>query len=124
MTLQQNKQVLNGDCIHKPQIDTYNYRYFVLNNGLKCMLVNDPEADKAAACLDVQIGSLHEDEDVPGLAHFLEHMLFFASEKYPKEDEYSQFVSDHGGYSNAYTADDHTNYHFCVSLDVQFLPWG
>lgn len=29
---------------------------------------------------------------MPGLAHFLEHMLFYSSEKYPVEDEYSKFV--------------------------------
>jgi secreted Zn-dependent insulinase-like peptidase len=31
-------------------------------------------------------------EDTPGLAHFLEHMLFYSSEKYPVEDEYSKFL--------------------------------
>lgn len=29
---------------------------------------------------------------MPGLAHFCEHMLFYASEKYPEEDAYSRFL--------------------------------
>lgn len=40
----------------------------------------------------VRIGSLDDPDDLPGLAHFTEHMLFYASEKYPSEDEYSKFV--------------------------------
>jgi hypothetical protein len=43
-------------------------------------------------------------------------MLFYASEKYPKEDEYSKFISDHGGYTNAWTASENTNYQVCVDI--------
>lgn len=48
----------------------------------------------ASTCFTVQvrIGSLGDPDDLPGLAHFTEHMLFYASEKYPLEDEYSKFV--------------------------------
>ena len=42
-------------------------------------------------------------------------MLFLGTEKYPDENEYSKFLSQHGGWSNAYTAGDHTNYYFDVS---------
>ena len=48
-------------------------------------------------------------------AHFLEHMLFLGTGKYPDENEYSKFLNHHGGSSNAYTANDHTNYYFDVS---------
>ena len=46
----------------------------------------------------VRIGSLGDPDDLPGLAHFTEHMLFYASEKYPLEDEYSKFVVCQFGY--------------------------
>jgi insulysin len=42
-------------------------------------------------------------------------MLFLGTEKYPDENEYSKFLNHHGGWSNAYTAGDHTNYYFDVS---------
>ena len=48
-------------------------------------------------------GSFSDPAKFPGLAHFLEHMLFFSSEKYPEEDEYSKFIQEHGGFCNAYT---------------------
>ena len=38
------------------------------------------------------MGSLSDPKDTPGLAHFCEHMLFYASAKYPEEDAYSKFV--------------------------------
>ena len=40
----------------------------------------------------VRVGSLSDPTDIPGLAHFCEHMLFYASEKYPEEDAYSRFL--------------------------------
>ena len=63
----------------------------------------------------VNAGSLQDPPDVLGLAHFTEHMLFYSSEKYPEEDAYSKFISDHGGHTNAYTAAENTNYHLDVN---------
>ena len=56
--------------------------------------------------------------ELPGLAHFCEHMLFMGTEKYPCENEYNKYLSEHGGCSNAYTAADHTNYYFDVAPDA------
>jgi insulysin len=52
-----------------------------------------------------------------GLAHFTEHMLFYSSKKYPVEDEYSKFISEHGGHTNAYTSAEDTNYQFDVNWE-------
>jgi predicted Zn-dependent peptidase len=38
----------------------------------------------------VRVGSMCDPPELPGLAHFCEHMLFYSSEKYPVEDEYSK----------------------------------
>ena len=40
----------------------------------KVMLVSDPTTDKSAGALDVHIGYMVDDQDLPGLAHFCEHM--------------------------------------------------
>ena len=40
----------------------------------------------------VRVGSLSDPKDIPGLAHFCEHMLFYASEKFPEEDAYARFL--------------------------------
>ena len=108
-------------------------------------------------------GSFCDPEELPGLAHFLEHMLFLGTEKvwaptathastcsrrpdtaparlitpnpnpnpacvpaftpsscplqYPRENEYSQFLTEHGGGANAFTSQEHTNYHLEIAHD-------
>ena len=48
------------------------------------------------------------------MAHFLEHMLFLGTQKYPGPNDYSSFITCHGGNYNAYTAFEHTNYFFDI----------
>jgi len=99
--------------------DNNDYRYLELDNQLQVMLVSDPQADKAAASMNVAVGSGDDPEDRAGLAHFLEHMLFLGTEKYPEPGEYQQFIRSHGGSHNAFTAFQDTNYFFDV--EAQFL---
>jgi insulysin len=93
----------------------------VLANGLEAYLVSDPGVDQSAAGLAVEAGSWNDPKEYPGLAHFLEHMLFMGNEAYPKEFEYMQFITDHGGKVNAYTASDRTVYMFSINNDA-FAP--
>lgn len=93
------------------------YRYLVLPNQLRVLLVSDAEAEKAAASLDIYVGSAQDPSDRGGLAHFLEHMLFLGTEKYPDAGEYQTFISANGGSHNAYTASEHTNYFFDVKAE-------
>ena len=76
------------------------------------MLVSDPVAEQGFASVDVNAGSWSEPNVVPGLAHFLEHMLFIGSETYQETDYFFEFLSKNGGDANAYTADSHTNYFY------------
>ncbi|KAG6541670.1 hypothetical protein Mapa_016935 [Marchantia paleacea] len=70
---------------------------------------------KAAAAMSVGMGSFSDPADAQGLAHFLEHMLFMGSSKFPDENEYDNFLSKHGGGSNAFTDTEYTCYHFDVN---------
>lgn len=103
--------------IVKPRSDKREYRRVVLKNSLEVLLISDPDTDKCAASMDVSVGSFCDPAGLEGLAHFLEHMLFYASEKYPVEDSYCKFISEHGGSTNAFTASEHTNYYFDVNVD-------
>lgn len=94
--------------------DRFEYRLVTLDNGLKALLISNPEAPKAAASLDVQVGSGDNPAGRGGLAHFLEHMLFLGTEKYPDAAEYEQYITEHGGTRNAYTSFEHTNYFFDI----------
>mmetsp|Transcript_19812 Transcript_19812/g.36722 ORF Transcript_19812/g.36722 Transcript_19812/m.36722 type:complete len:1301 (-) Transcript_19812:129-4031(-) len=69
---------------------------------------------RAAVSISVGVGSFSDPEDCLGLAHFLEHMLFMGSEKYPKENEFDAFLAKNGGESNAYTEGEYTNFYFTV----------
>ena len=93
------------------------YRYLQLDNGLRVLLVSDKSADKAAASLNVAVGSGDDPADREGLSHFLEHMLFLGTEKYPEPGEYQQFIASHGGSHNAFTAFQDTNYFFDVQAE-------
>nr|XP_004296020.2 PREDICTED: insulin-degrading enzyme-like [Fragaria vesca subsp. vesca] len=73
------------------------------------------QTKKAAAAMCVGIGSWSDPMEAQGLAHFLEHMLFMGSTKFPIENEYDSYLSKHGGSSNAYTCAEHTCYFFEVS---------
>jgi insulysin len=101
-----------ADLPERHPLDNSESRTLVLDNGLRVLLVSDPDLNLAAASMAVGVGSLMDPEEVQGLAHFLEHMLFLGTEKYPDEGEYTEYLARNGGYSNAYTSSDHTNYHF------------
>jgi insulysin len=94
--------------------DRFAYRLLTLDNGLKALLISNPDSAKAAASLDVNVGSGDNPEGRGGLAHFLEHMLFLGTEKYPDAAEYERFITEHGGSRNAYTSFEHTNYFFDI----------
>ena len=98
--------------------DQRDYRSLTLDNGLKVLLVSDPAADKAAAAMDVEVGHAQDPDDVHGLAHFLEHMLFLGTDRYPEPDAYQEFITRHGGQHNAFTASQDTNYFFDIAPDA------
>ncbi|GMR52288.1 hypothetical protein PMAYCL1PPCAC_22482, partial [Pristionchus mayeri] len=116
--LMESLVVQRFDDIIKSRLDTREYHGLVLANGLKVLLVSNRYASKAAAALSVQCGHLNDPWDVPGLAHFCEHMLFLGTEKYPEEHEYAKFVSENGGSSNAATSASSTNFLFDVSAET------
>ncbi|XWW97607.1 hypothetical protein V2A60_005592 [Cordyceps javanica] len=111
---QETLVTLLTDRLEKPSLDDRQYRVIRLDNGLEALLVHDPETDKASASLDVDVGSFSDEPGMPGMAHAVEHLLFMGTQKYPKENEYGHYLSSHGGFSNAYTANTSTNYYFDV----------
>lgn len=96
------------------------YRLLTLDNDMQVLLISDPGTPKAAAALDVHVGSGDNPEGRGGLAHFLEHMLFLGTDKYPDAAEYEEFITEHGGNRNAYTSFEHTNYFF--DINAPYLP--
>lgn len=103
--------------IEKSPNDKLEYRFITLDNNLDVLLVYDKDTQNSAASMDVGAGGTNEPIESSGLAHFLEHMLFMGSEKYPRPTDYSEYITNNGGYCNAFTDFDHTNYMFNISND-------
>ncbi|WJX73214.1 Insulin-degrading enzyme-like 1, peroxisomal [Trifolium repens] len=72
----------------------------VISHNIHC----DPDTDKCAPSMSVGVSYFSDPAGLEGLAHFLEHMLFYASEKYPVEDSYSKYITEHGGSTYAFTS--------------------
>lgn len=89
-----------------------------LANGLEVYLISDPRAEKSAAAMIVRVGSWEDPDTAPGMAHFVEHMLFLGTKKYPEESDFDRFISQHGGITNASTHADHTEYVFSVNTEA------
>ncbi|EJD07221.1 insulin-degrading enzyme [Fomitiporia mediterranea MF3/22] len=104
--------------IEKSPLDDREYRVIRLENGLEVVLVHDEKTDKAAASLKVHIGHFHDPDDIPGLAHFCEHLSFMGSKEFPKENEYPEYLSKQHGYYNACTGGSKTVYFFNVASDA------
>ncbi len=98
--------------------DNRSYQTLTLENGIDVMLVSDPSVEKSAAALSVGVGLLNDPMTQQGMAHYLEHMLFLGTERYPGTQDYSEFMTKHGGAHNAYTWLDITNYMFKVNNDA------
>ena len=63
--------------------DDRDYDLIELANGLEVILVSDPNAEKSAAALSIGLGAASDPEEYPGMAHYLEHMLFMGSRSSP-----------------------------------------
>ena len=104
--------------IIKAELDSKEYKVVTLKNKVKCVLIANEKADMAAASLRVGVGSCMDPKEFPGLAHYLEHMVFMGTQKYPDENEYQKFIMDNGGSSNANTGLDYTNFNFHCSTEA------
>jgi hypothetical protein len=78
------------DTLETPSLDDRSYRVIRLPNQLEVLLVHDADTDKSSAAMDVNVGNFSDEEDLPGTAHAVEHLLFMGTKKYPIENAYSQ----------------------------------
>lgn len=103
------------------ELDTRQYRAFMLPNRMHVLLISDPLSEIAEAAMDVGVGSFSDPDDLPGLAHFLEHMLCEGSVRFPKHGEYKLFLCENAGIDAASTFEETTNYHFSFSAEPDLV---
>src|SRR5918996_4640768 len=89
---------------------------FILDNGLKVLLLEDHKSPAVTFQVWYRVGSRNEKDGKSGLSHFLEHMMFKGTPTV-KPEEYSRIIAKNGGRANAFTSSDVTVYFATMSRD-------
>ncbi|MEO1362568.1 MAG: pitrilysin family protein [Pseudomonadota bacterium] len=89
---------------------------FTLDNGMEVVVVEDNRAPVVQHMLWYRAGSADEPVGSSGVAHFLEHLLFKATDTL-EDGEFSAIVAANGGRDNAFTSYDYTAYFQRVAAD-------
>src|SRR5262245_26300104 len=79
-----------------------------LSNGLRLLTIQTPHLHTASVCLYVRAGSRYETPATNGLSHFLEHMLFRGSGRYPSSFALNLAIEELGGTLYAETGRDYS----------------
>ncbi|ESK88330.1 insulin-degrading enzyme [Moniliophthora roreri MCA 2997] len=101
--------------IQKPETDHREYRFLKLRNGLKVTVVHDPNATKAAVSLNVAVGHLSDPDDMPSLTLLCFRVLHRGTKEFPKESEFTEFLTKSHGEFDAETDASNTKFHFNVA---------
>ena len=101
------------------------YKKITLENGVRVILVPQPQSLTTTMLVLVEAGSKYETKEINGLSHFLEHMCFKGTEKRPRPIDIAVEIDRIGGASNAFTSHEYTGYyakaqrkHFPIVLDL------
>lgn len=89
-------------------------RHLTLPNGLQLTLRHAPRLKRAAAAIRVHAGGHDAPAKWPGLAHFLEHLFFLGTERFPLANGLMRYVQGLGGQVNASTRERTTDFFFEV----------
>jgi predicted Zn-dependent peptidase len=95
------------------------YRTTILENGVRIATRPMPEMKSVSVGIWVAVGGRHETEDLCGISHFLEHLLFKGTSKRSAK-QITEEVEGVGGFINAFTTEDHTC--FYAKAGSQHLP--
>ena len=100
--------------IKKPKFDTRKFQGGKLKNDIKYILINDDTLDKSYVTVSINSGFINDPIEYQGLSHFLEHLLFMGSVKYPDSSYFMNIINKYGGSTNAFTELEYTVYYFNI----------
>ena len=89
---------------------------FTLDNGMEVVVIEDHRAPVVVHMVWYKAGSADEPEGKSGIAHYLEHLMFKATDNL-ESGEFSRTVTENGGQDNAFTSYDYTGYFQRVAAD-------
>lgn len=101
--------------------ETQQASVFYLDNGMEVVLIENHASPMIAAVAVVKTGSCNEDAASNGSAHFLEHLLFNGTKTRTQKQLYDE-MDFYGGYNNAHTGTDYTNY--MILMPKEFIGQG
>jgi secreted Zn-dependent insulinase-like peptidase len=104
----------------KTEYETRHIEGILLKNNIKIVLISDEKSIKSYCSVGVGVGCYHDKFE--GTAHFLEHLLFLGNEKFQETNTLQKYLTESGGFSNAYTDDNKTIYYF--ETEHNFLEHG
>ncbi len=87
-----------------------NYERTTLHNGLRLLTAPMPGMRSASVAFSFSVGSRYESTSIAGVSHFIEHMLFKGSQRYPTARRISEAIEGVGGTFNAITGKELTVY--------------
>ncbi len=87
-----------------------NTEHFKSANGINSLLIETPNSNIVSVQFWFKAGSSLESKEDQGIAHFLEHMFFKGSKKYPNM-KIAKTIEAFGGEINAFTSFDYTCYY-------------
>lgn len=94
------------------------FRKHTLENGLEIIAECNDEAHSTALGFFVQTGSRDESDEVAGVSHFLEHMVFKGTPTRSADDVNREF-DEMGAHYNAFTSEENTVYYAAVLPEHQ-----
>ncbi len=89
---------------------------FTLDNGMQVVVIEDHRAPVVVNMVWYRVGAADDPAGHSGIAHFLEHLMFKATDAL-EEGEFDAVVQANGGQHNAFTGWDYTAYHQRVAAD-------
>lgn len=89
---------------------------FTLDNGMEVVVIEDRRAPVAVSMVWYRVGAADDPAGQSGIAHYLEHLMFKATESL-ESGEFDRVVEANGGQHNAFTSWDYTAYHQRVAAD-------
>ncbi len=111
-TVSQDDKCTEDGVVCPSKNDKNSYHFMVLRNGLRVLLISQPDELMSAVSMNVAVGFFDDPPEYQGMAHLCEHMLFLGTEKYHNVNMFSNYVSSHGGIRNALTNEQETKYFF------------
>lgn len=94
---------------------------YKLPNGLRVLLFPDPSKPIVTVNITYMVGSRHEDYGETGMAHLLEHLLFYGTPRHPN---IRQELTERASRSNGTTSFDRTNYFETMEATEENLRWA